>query len=172
MQYNLKIKKNTIPVEVEIISENTISANIEENEYNINIAPVCDNHIHLDVNGTRMNVYVMKTDNGKIIMFDGKSFLVQDADLLEQSQVKKSTHGLAPTKVTPPIPAVVISVLVKKGDVVKQGESVVVVSAMKMETTLTAPFAGIVKKVNVQQGDKVMPKDILVDIEKEHNNGI
>jgi pyruvate carboxylase len=38
---------------------------------------------------------------------------------------------------------------------------------MKMETTLFAPFDGTVKKVNVAEGDKVMPGDILVDIEKE-----
>ncbi len=41
---------------------------------------------------------------------------------------------------------------------------------MKMETTLFAPFDGIVSKVNTKKGDKVMPADILVDIEKNGDN--
>jgi len=38
---------------------------------------------------------------------------------------------------------------------------------MKMETTLQAPFKGKVLKINVAQGDKVMPGQILADIERE-----
>ncbi len=167
MQYNLTIKEETLPVEIEVTSANTISAHMGENEYDIGFSPVCNNQIHLDVNGRRMNVYVMRSSDGKIIMLDGKSFFVQDADLLEQSQVKKSRIDSTPTKVTPPMPAVVISVLVKKGDKVEKGKTVVVVSAMKMETSLVAPFNGVVAQVNVQEGDKVMPEDILIDIKAE-----
>jgi len=36
-----------------------------------------------------------------------------------------------------------------------------------METTLTSPFPGRVTKVNVAAGEKLMPRRILVDIEKE-----
>ena len=167
MQYKLTIKKETLPVEIEITSDNTISAHMGENKYDIGFSPVCSNQIHLNVNGRRVNVYVMRSSDGKIIMLDGKSFFVQDADLLEQSQVKKSCIDSTPTKVTPPMPAVVISVLVKKGDKVEKGKTVVVVSAMKMETSLVAPFNGVFSKVNVQDGDKVMPEDILIDIKAD-----
>jgi pyruvate carboxylase subunit B len=50
---------------------------------------------------------------------------------------------------------------------VKQGQSVIVVESMKMETTLTAPSDGRVKAVNVARGDKVMPGQILVDIDMD-----
>jgi len=68
------------------------------------------------------------------------------------------------------MPAVVISIPVSEGDVVEKGQAVVIVSAMKMETTLTAPFNGTVKKINTTEGDKVMPGDILVDIDKSESN--
>ena len=64
------------------------------------------------------------------------------------------------------MPAVVVSVLVNAGDQVNQGDGVIVVAAMKMETTLTAPYDGKVIKINASEGDNVMPGDILVDIEK------
>ncbi len=64
------------------------------------------------------------------------------------------------------MPAVVIDTFVAIGDHVTKGQKVIVVSAMKMETTLVAPFDGIVKAVNAKAGDKVTPGDILVEIEK------
>jgi len=57
--------------------------------------------------------------------------------------------------------------MVSEGDDVEKGQGVVVVSAMKMETTLQAPFKGKVVQINVAEGDKVMPGQILVDIERE-----
>lgn len=59
-----------------------------------------------------------------------------------------------------------VRVNVAPGDTVTESQSVAVVSAMKMETTLYAPFNGIVISVNAAEGDKVMPGDILVDIQK------
>jgi len=41
-----------------------------------------------------------------------------------------------------------------------------VVSAMKMETTLKAPFDGVVKHINTRVDARVMPGDILVDMEE------
>jgi biotin carboxyl carrier protein len=43
----------------------------------------------------------------------------------------------------------------------------VVVTAMKMETTLAAPKDGLVKRINTSVQSKVMPGDILVEIEEE-----
>ena len=39
--------------------------------------------------------------------------------------------------------------------------------AMKMEATIRTPYPGRVVKINVADGDKVMPRQIIVDIEKE-----
>jgi biotin carboxyl carrier protein len=65
------------------------------------------------------------------------------------------------------MPSVVVRILVAEGDQVEKGQGVVVVMAMKMETTLRAPFSGKMLKINVSVGDKVMPGQILVDIERE-----
>ncbi len=169
MEYKLKIKEETLPVEVESNGEETIKAVIGENRFDVSYMVVNDHQLHLVVNGQGVNAYVSDQGDGKIIAIKGKSYLVQDADLLEQTKTRKKGLGSDPTEVTPPMPAVVISVVAAEGDVVEKGQAVVIVSAMKMETTLFAPFNGIVKKVNVAEGDKVMPGDILVDIEKEEN---
>ncbi len=167
MEYRLKIKEETLSVEVENDGEEKIKAVIGEKEFDVSYTAVNDHRIHLVVNGQGVNAYVSDQGDGKIIAIKGKSYFVCDADLLEQSKTRKKGPGSNPQEVTPPMPAVVISVAVVEGDVVEKGQAVVIVSAMKMETSLAAPFNGTVQKVNVAEGDKVMPGDILVDIEKE-----
>ncbi len=166
MEYNLKIDEEKVLVDT-LVFEQKIEAKIGEDEYNILFSKVSDNQIYLMVNGQAVNAYVCDAEDGKKIIINGRSFFVQDADLLEQSSIRKKTSVNGPSEVTPPMPAVVISVTVKTGDRVKKGQGVVIVSAMKMETTLFAPYTGTVKVINVNEGDKVMPGDILVDIEKE-----
>ena len=117
------------------------------------------------INGKSVNVYLAKNKSGKTILLNGRTYQVQDVDNLPKGPKKKKGID-GPTKVTPPMPAVVIAVDVNEGDRVEKGQKVVVVSAMKMETTLVAPYKGMVTKVNIQEGDKVMPGDILVDIDE------
>ena len=72
-----------------------------------------------------------------------------------------------PGDVTPPMPSVVVRILVEEGDRVKKGQGLVVVTAMKMETTLKAPYNGRVKAIKTTVDAKVAPGDILVEIEEE-----
>ena len=165
MEYTLAINEETVPVTVEMEGETNFRAMIGDNAYEVACLPISENRLGLTVNGQRVSAYVSDTKDGKEIFINGKSYFVRDADA-KQTETRKTGQGQGPSIVTPPMPAVVISVLVKPGDAVEKGQAVVVVSAMKMETTLNAPFAGTVTKVNVNEGDKVMPGDVLVDIER------
>lgn len=166
MEYRLKINEEILSAEVESSGRDGFRARIGDREYDVETGVVSEHQIHLNVNGRRVNAYVSDQDNGKIISIRGQSWFVSDADLAEQAGTRKKGPGAGLQEVTPPMPAIVISVAVTEGDVVQKGQAVVIVSAMKMETTLFAPFDGTIKKVNVGEGDKVMPGDILVDIEK------
>lgn len=59
----------------------------------------------------------------------------------------------------------VLSLKVKVEDIVKEGDTVVVIEAMKMENTVHAPHSGIVKEIFVSEGDTVSPGDIMLSIE-------
>jgi len=55
--------------------------------------------------------------------------------------------------------------MVKPGDSVEKGASLVVLEAMKMEHTIAAPAAGVVVAVNYGVGDRVAEGADLVDVE-------
>ena len=63
-----------------------------------------------------------------------------------------------------PMPAQVIAVLVKAGDQVAAGATLVLLEAMKMELPLKAPSAGSIEAVHCHAGQRVAPGTILVDL--------
>ena len=63
------------------------------------------------------------------------------------------------------MPGVVKEVRVAPGDAVTLYQPLLVLEAMKMETNVTAPVAGKVKKINVNAGDGVQLGQILVEFE-------
>ena len=66
--------------------------------------------------------------------------------------------------VTAPLPGTITKILVKAGDQVNAGDTVLVLEAMKMENNITAESAGTVKSVLVEQGAQVQGGDALVEI--------
>ncbi|MCP3741769.1 pyruvate carboxylase [Rossellomorea sp. BNER] len=64
------------------------------------------------------------------------------------------------------MPGTVIKVIVEKGERVEKGDHLLITEAMKMETTVQAPFTGHVKDIYVQNGDAISPGDLLIEIQK------
>ena len=67
--------------------------------------------------------------------------------------------------VASPIAGTVLEVKVKAGDEVEQGQTLLVIEAMKMETAIAAPGAGTIKAVLVAAGDGVRENQTLVEFE-------
>jgi oxaloacetate decarboxylase alpha subunit/pyruvate carboxylase subunit B len=65
------------------------------------------------------------------------------------------------TPLIAPMPGMIVGVGKKEGDKVKEGETVLVLEAMKMENALAAPVSGTITKINLGVGDHVAKNDIL-----------
>ena len=66
-----------------------------------------------------------------------------------------------------PMPGRVISVEVSAGAIVKKGQRLLTLEAMKMEHTLTAPFDGVIAELNAVAGSQVQVDALLARVEKE-----
>jgi acetyl-CoA carboxylase biotin carboxyl carrier protein len=69
------------------------------------------------------------------------------------------------SNVTAPMGGKVINVMVKVGDVVNEGDEVVILEAMKMELPIVAEASGTVKEVKCGNGDTVEAEGVLVVLE-------
>ncbi len=95
---------------------------------------------------------------------NGKTLAIEPASSRKNRRQEK---GVAHNKVLAPMPGKITKVLVKEGDVVKKGQAVVVMEAMKMEYTLKAELEGPVEKVQAQVNTQVSLGDLLVQIQQE-----
>ncbi|ETA74875.1 pyruvate carboxylase [Ligilactobacillus equi] len=80
---------------------------------------------------------------------------IPKADLSDESQIAATLSGS------------VLKVQVQEGEKVKLGQELIITEAMKMETAIKAPFAGIVKRIYVKNGDTLASQDLLMEVQKD-----
>lgn len=79
-------------------------------------------------------------------------------------EVKKTTEASAGALLAP-IPGMLVEYRKKNGDMVKAGETIVVVEAMKMMNNFKSPVDGILSEINFKSGDAVAKNDVLFVVE-------
>jgi len=76
--------------------------------------------------------------------------------------IPKPTKTLGEGVVIAPMAGRIVSIRVKKGDLVKVGSVLCVLEAMKMENEITSPKTGVVEEIKVQEGKAVTEGDALM----------
>lgn len=74
-------------------------------------------------------------------------------------------RAIKPGHVTTSMPATVVEVLVEEGTEVTAGTPLLVTEAMKMESEIQAPIAGMIRAIHIKKGDRVNPDEALIEIE-------
>ena len=150
--------------------------------------------LKLDINGKSYSVTINEFSAYEaVVTVNDKTYTVGLKDLgIEQASDlhPKATPTPAPSSVTPmtipssagptlhkpktissgltiaaPLPGLILKLSVKEGDMVKAGQHVIIMEAMKMENEIQAPKDGKVKSVLVKEGDSVNEGDILIELE-------
>ena len=105
----------------------------------------------------------------RVVSADGKIFVhsrLGDEVLVEKPRFPAPVDAVVKGGFMAPMPGKVVKVLVKDGQAVKSGQTLLVLEAMKMEQTTRSPADGVVKKVMVREGDQVTAGQILVVMEE------
>lgn len=111
-----------------------------------------------DEKGNRTIYYVM---NGQ-----ARRITIKDENIKTNANVKPKADKTNPNHIGAQMPGSVTEVKVSVGDEVKVNQPLLITEAMKMETTIQAPFNGVIKKVTVGNGDAIATGDLLIEIEK------
>ncbi len=101
------------------------------------------------------------------LQFRGRRCRVEVADhrtkvMLDMSSAGSALEGPAPVRA--PMPGLILKVEVEEGELVEVGRGLLVVEAMKMENSLTAPVGGRIGAIHVVAGQTVEKDDILIDL--------
>jgi biotin carboxyl carrier protein len=145
---------------------------INGNEYNVAINSVEGNIADVTVNGKSYQVEMENAPAAAPVQAVRVAPAVTVSAPIPQAAPAAPAPAPAPaTKpagagkaVTSPLPGVIIGVKVNVGDVVKPGQVVAVLEAMKMENDIEAEFGGTVTAVNVAKGDSILEGAVIVTI--------
>jgi biotin carboxyl carrier protein len=91
--------------------------------------------------------------------------IANELDLLIEEMGLSLGSAQAVNDIKAPMPGLILEVMAKEGDEVKEGDYLLVLEAMKMENTLTAPGDGIIKSVHVEKGQTVDKNQLLIELE-------
>jgi len=116
----------------------------------------------LECEGLREQVCSARTDSGVQLFHRGRAWAFECP--AAQGQAEQASGSGA---VLAPLTARVLQVMVTPGQTVQAGERLLVLEAMKMEHTLTAPFAGVVRELQMQAGGQALKGALLLQIEAE-----
>jgi biotin carboxyl carrier protein len=136
----------------------------------------------LEREGRRRRLFVAVDDGVRWVFFEGRTYVVEDVPEDTGSKGSKGSTGSTGSKgsmgsrgsrgskvhaasaLAAPMPATVLRIQTAPGSVVKKGDTLLVLEAMKMELPLRAPQDGIVSAVHCSEGQLVQPGVTLVDI--------
>ncbi len=119
--------------------------------------------LNLNVDGHETEVWAQKLAGKLWLHFDGQTHVYEPQGALG-SAAKKDEGD--PSQIMAPMPGKVIKILRKTGDIVSDGETVIVMEAMKMEYNLKAIQEMKIEKILCQENQNVTLGQKLVELEE------
>lgn len=108
--------------------------------------------------GTRVVYFELNGQPREVIIKDES---IKSTVLAKPTADPKNGNHIAAT-----MPGTVVKVLVEKGEKVERGDHLMITEAMKMETTVQAPFSGYIKEIYVTNGDAIQTGNLLIELSK------
>ncbi|OIJ17711.1 pyruvate carboxylase [Anaerobacillus alkalidiazotrophicus] len=107
-------------------------------------------------------------DGTRVIYFElngqPREVVIKDQNVETTIVAKTKADKTNPNHIGATMPGTVVKTLVENGDKVKKGDHLMITEAMKMETTVQAPFDGFVKRIYVHSGEAIQTGDLLIDL--------
>ena len=154
---------------VEILSRegDKLRISIDGKKYDADVVMVEEGVYSIIIENKSHNIELIQTDHKNYLVNTyAKSYNVEIVDA--ESKYLKSRRrvdGHEEAVISSPIPGKVVKILVKVGDEVKAGDTVIIVSAMKMESEYKVKMDRVIKEIKVKEGDTIQANQPLVIIE-------
>lgn len=152
--------------------------NQDMEEFSLDVE-VKNNMMEFNHEGKKTSLHYKKLAGNHYYSFDGVAWkklasLGVNEVLVSNSETYKVFRGFKPSGLNKggagalitQMPGKIVAVLKKEGDTVTKGETVLILEAMKMENEIKAGTDGVIKTVNVKEGQTLEAGFLMVEIEE------
>jgi biotin carboxyl carrier protein len=168
MSYEVKINNRISTIELLSREGTKFNILIDKTYYELDIAEVEKGVYSILHENRSFNVELVEGRNSKSYMVN-TLYETFDVDIIDAEAKylmnRKKDDGEDANTISSPMPGKVVKILFKEGDEVKAGETVIVVSAMKMESEYKVKQDRKIKRILVKEGDTVNSDQAMVIIE-------
>lgn len=166
MELDIRIGKRLAKVKLLSRIENKVSILVDQKIYDLDICKVEESEYSLIHNGQSHNIEVIEGENQKQYIANTyfKSFDIEivDAETRYRENRNKGSLDTEQNVISTPMPGKIVRIPVKVNEKVTAGQTLIVVSAMKMESEYKVSHDATVKKILVNVGDTVKSHQPLI----------
>ena len=166
MNYEVQINDRNAHVELLEQNNSTFKIKLDNEIREIDAVEIAEGVYSVIMNGRSFNVELISGEsqkeyriNANHIHYDAE---VVDAETKYMRSRKQGDMINDDDRLVSPVPGKVIDIAVSVGDEIHKGQTLVVVSAMKMESEFKAAKDGVVKEIKVEKGQNVESNQLLV----------
>ena len=167
MPYEIKINDEIEPIEILSHEGSILHVAIGDRTYQMDIVEVEDGVYSINLGGKSFNVDLISTGNKKYQV--NTLYNTMDVEIIDAESKylasRKSQEAEEQSFISTPMPGKVVKILVEEGQKVSAGETLIVVSAMKMESEYKVSSDRTVKEILVAEGDNIDGHQPLITLE-------
>jgi biotin carboxyl carrier protein len=148
---------------------NMLTVAVDNDIYEVDLVKVGNGEYSVLYKGKSYNIEVIESTDPKHYTVNtfyftyGMEVIDAETRYLRSREQTGAHHG--ENIIRSPMPGKVVKILVNVGDEVEAGQTVIIVSAMKMESEFKAGKAGVVAEIAVNEGDTIDGNQIMVVVE-------
>jgi biotin carboxyl carrier protein len=167
----LEIRLNDRLSKVDLVSreDNQLTIKVDDNIYKLDITKVEDGMYSAILNGQSYNLEILEKDNAKqySVSTRNRSYDLEiiDAETRYLLSRKGNDDEEGGNTISSPMPGKVVKIPVKMGEKVAADQTVIIVSAMKMESEYKAGHDCVIKEIHVKEGDTIEGNQPLISLE-------
>ena len=148
---------------------NLITLQVDDEIYQVDALKVGEGLYSVLYKGKSYNIEMIDAGSPRHYTVNSfhNSYQVEVIDAQTRYRMSRSggDHGESGNTIVSPMPGKIVKIPVKTGDQVEAGQTLIIVSAMKMESEFKSKSAGTVKSIHVSEGDTVEANKVLVVVE-------
>ena len=168
MAVEIKVEDRVAWVNLLSQEGNVLEVEVDGKIYKVDLLHTADGTFSILEGGHSYNIELVPNHPKKYTAYTlYNSFDVEVIDAEAKYLMNRGANGFGSNEntISSPMPGKVVKILVKEGDEIKEGETAIIISAMKMESEYKAPKDSIIKKINVNEGDTIEGSQILIELD-------